>query len=80
METKIQKWGNSLGVRIPKQIADKTELREGSCVNIVKKKGYIIIESCSYEKPRLATLVKKITPHNRHGEAEWGKSYGKEIW
>lgn len=80
METRIQKWGNSLGVRLPKEIINKTELREGSCVKVSNKKGFILIESCSYEKPDLENLVRKISPKNIHKETGWGNSYGKEAW
>lgn len=80
METRIQKWGNSLGVRLPKDLINKTKLREGSCVKLVNKKNCILIESCAYEKPRLEELVRAIKPKNIHQENEWGNSYGKEAW
>lgn len=80
METRIQKWGNSLGVRLSKEIVNKTELREGSCVKVTNKKGSILIERCSYEKPNLENLVRKINPKNIHKETKWSNSLGKEIW
>jgi antitoxin MazE len=80
METRIQKWGNSLGVRLPKEILNKTQLREGSCVNITNKRKLIFIESCVYERPSLESLVRKINAKNIHRELEWDNSYGKETW
>jgi len=80
METRIQKWGNSLGVRLPKEIINKTKFREGSCVKITKKNSRIVIESCAYEKPKLENLVRKINSKNIHKEIEWNNSYGKEVW
>lgn len=80
METRIQKWGNSLGIRIPREILSKTALREGSCVKISNKKKVILIESCSYEKPKLETLIRKINSKNIHKEVDWSNSFGKEVW
>jgi len=80
MDTRIQKWGNSLGVRIPKEIINKTELREGSCVKISNNKGRILIEECAYELPNLKSLVRKISPSNLHKATGWDNSYGKEAW
>lgn len=80
METRIQKWGNSLGVRLPREVLNNTQLRDGSCVNITNKKKLILIESCTYETPSLEGLVRKINPKNIHRETEWGNSYEKEVW
>jgi len=80
METRIQKWGNSLGVRLPKEILDEVRFREGSCVKITRKKKWILIESCTYELANLGSLVRKINAKNIHREAGWGNSYGKEVW
>lgn len=80
METRIQKWGNSLGVRLPQEVLKDTGLREGSCVNIIRKKKNVLIESCAYETPKLETLVRRINSKNVHREISWHNSYGKEIW
>jgi len=80
METRIQKWGNSLGVRIPRKILNKIQLGEGSCVNVTNKKKLILIESCPHETPSLERLMRRINPKNIHRETEWGNSYGQEIW
>jgi antitoxin component of MazEF toxin-antitoxin module len=41
--------------------------------------GHIWLEPLS-EKPTLKALVEKITPENRHGEQDWGKPIGNEVW
>ena len=81
METNIQKWGNSLGVRLPKAIALNQSLKEGSRVVVTETTTGIAIEVV--KKPHfytLTALVKDITKNNRHTETEWGNSVGNEIW
>jgi len=79
MKAKLQKWGNSLAVRIPKAVALKTNLTEGSHVQISSKKGQIVIEpaSKSYD---LKKLLAKIKPDNLHSETETGDAVGNEVW
>ena len=81
METNIQKWGNSLGVRLPKQIALNQSLKEGSRVLVTETATGISIEIV--KKPNnysLAELLKGITKNNIHTEIDWGNSVGNEIW
>ena len=79
MTTKIQKWGNSLAVRIPKEFAKGLKWSVGSIVGF-KKVGNDIIISPSRPVYTLEELVKGITKKNRHKEFDWGKPRGKEIW
>jgi len=78
METVVKKWGNSLGVRIPSNIAKEVSIVEGSHVEIEDIDGQIII------KPRnnynLKELVKGISKENRHDEIDTGDTIGNEIW
>ena len=81
METNIQKWGNSLGVRLPKQIALNQSLKAGSRVVVTETKTGIAIEVV--KKPRkytLAELLKGATKENMHKETDWGDPVGNEIW
>ena len=78
MQAQIQKWGNSLGVRVPKILAQKLSLKSGSNVNMEVKNNQLII---SYENSALDILVNQITPENRHKEVFYDDdSVGKEIW
>jgi antitoxin MazE len=79
MTTKIQKWGNSLAVRIPNEFAENLNWSAGSVVGFQQSGDKIIITSA---KPvyALEDLVKGITKKNRHKEFDWGKPMGKEIW
>lgn len=80
MSAKIQKWGNSLGIRIPKSIIEKTALSENSEVEIEHKDGVIIIFP-SKKKYSLDLLLNKITKENLHKEDdEFSDSVGNEVW
>lgn len=80
METTIQKWGNSLAVRVPKELANKLAFREGSRVEIRKEKKTIIIQATPKTHKSIKELIAMIRPENIHEEMDWGKPVGKEIW
>ena len=75
----VQKWGNSLAVRIPKPLAKQTGVVEGTEVEVVVRQGQIIIRPA---KPRyaLADLVAGITKDNLHAETDLGRPAGNESW
>ena len=77
MSAKIKKWGNSLGVRIPKTIIDKAKLDENSEVEIEHKNGNIIIMPIR-KKYSLDQLLKKVTNSNLHSE-EGFEPEGSEV-
>lgn len=78
MDTKIQKWGNSLALRIPKAYAEQMGLYTDSPVKISVENNRLIIESVS--RPNLADLLADVTPDNVHEETDWGDSVGNEAW
>ena len=80
MIARIRKWGNSLGVRIPKNIAQDARIEEGSSVELSVEEGRLIIAPRNKRKYALKDLVDKITPENMHGETDWGPAVGKEAW
>ena len=77
--TRIAKWGNSVGLRLPKAVAREAQLDEGDSVDVSVKNGAIVIRP-SRPTYSLAQLVAKITPRNRHDESDWGPSVGRESW
>lgn len=79
MKTKIQKWGNSLGVRLPKSIAEQKSFHEGLGVSVVLKNDQIVLEP-ETEKPSLKTLLADINSENLHGETDWSNARGNEVW
>lgn len=79
MRTQVAKWGNSLGVRIPKAYAEEVGLFEGATVE-VKRSGRKLVVMPTQPEYELSELVSAITPKNRHQETNWGKPVGKETW
>ncbi len=77
--THIAKWGNSLGLRLPKSVAIEAQVDEGDTVDVSVKNGAIVIRP-SRPTYSLERLVAKITPQNRHHESEWGQAVGDEAW
>ncbi len=80
MRTRIQKWGNSLAVRIPRPFAEESNLREDSAVDISLRNGNLVVVPLVEPAPSLEDLVKRITPRNRHRETETGGPVGDEVW
>jgi antitoxin MazE len=78
--TQLAKWGNSLALRIPKAVADSAGLRKGDPVSLrVSEDGGLVV-SAARRKYKLEALVSRITAKNRHGETDWGKPVGREMW
>lgn len=80
METTIQKWGNSLAVRLPKGVTTKLALRKGSRVEVREDTGEIVIRETPQVRRSLKTLVGMIRPTQLHGETSWGDAHGNEVW
>jgi len=80
MQARIQKWGNSLAVRIPKTVATEAHLSQEAVVELSVAKGKLIIEPIKKQKYRLEELVSGITDDNIHKEDIWGPAVGKEVW
>ena len=78
MSVKIQKWGNSLGIRIPKAVIEKVHLGENSEVEVESKNGTIVIFPAK-KKYALDMLLDQITKSNLHYEKEF-KVEGDEVW
>jgi antitoxin MazE len=79
MKTRIQKWGKSLALRIPKSFAEESNLREDSPMDVTVRSGKLVV-AIEGPQPSLEDLVAKITPSNRHSEVETGKAVGNEVW
>lgn len=79
MKTKVQKWGNSLGVRIPRAVAVEAQIRAGSAVDISVAKDGIRVKPVRL-RYSLAALLRKVDSRNRHREVATGAAVGQEIW
>jgi antitoxin MazE len=80
MKTAVQRWGNSLALRIPKAYAAETRLAEGSEVELSLKAGALMVRPVVRKKHSLASLVKRITHSNRHEPVSTGRATGREAW
>jgi len=80
MRSRIQKWGNSLALRIPKSFAIEVGLSDNSTVDLRMSDGKLVISPSKEEEPTLEELVRGITNENRHGEWDTGPMVGREIW
>jgi antitoxin MazE len=80
MQAKIQKWGNSLAVRIPKTLATEAHLAQEAVVELAVAKGKLIIAPIKRRKYKLEELVSRITDENIHNEDIWGPAVGREVW
>ncbi|MDQ2711850.1 MAG: AbrB/MazE/SpoVT family DNA-binding domain-containing protein [Acidobacteriota bacterium] len=78
--TAVAKWGNAPAIRIPKSVMQKANLHEGDAVDFEVKAPGLIIVRVARTQPTLEDLVARITPQNRHGETDWGKPKGNEVW
>ncbi len=80
MTALVQKWGNSLALRIPSSLAKTFSLLKGSEVDVSVVDDKIIIHPKKTKKYSLAQMLKKISKKNRHVETDFGKPLGNEVW
>lgn len=80
MQTRVQRWGNSLALRIPRVFAESAKLKDNTVVEISLVGEKIVIVLARPPKPNLKTLLSKITPDNIHAEIDFGAPVGNETW
>jgi len=80
MQTKIQKWGNSLGLRIPKSFAKQAGVEAGSDVDLSIEGSDLVVRSRRRPRYRLQGLLKSVTAKNLHKEVDTGGPVGREAW
>ncbi|MDA2939103.1 AbrB/MazE/SpoVT family DNA-binding domain-containing protein [Acidobacteria bacterium AH-259-A15] len=80
MLTKVQKWGNSLGLRIPKSFAAEAHIKAGSTVDICVENGGLVIRPVHRPKYVLRELLKEVSSKNLHEEVTTGEPVGREAW
>jgi antitoxin MazE len=79
MIVKTAQWGNSIGVRIPRDLAKRAGIDVDSTVEIDEADDGIIIKPVKKKEYSLKKLVKGITAQNRHDETDFGRPVGKEL-
>ena len=80
MKTRVQKWGNSLALRIPKSFAEEVGIDRDAPVDVSIDNGRLIIEPIPVSVLDLEQLLSQITPENIHHEIDTGPAVGNEIW
>ena len=80
MKTRVQKWGNSLALRIPKSFADEVGLQKETPVEVSLADGKIVVTPVTKSKLTLEQLLSKVTKENLHHEVDTGSAVGNETW
>ncbi len=80
MEVRLQKWGNSVGIRIPSNIIKSLKLKENDTLVLEQTEDKILISIPKNKKIDLEELFKKYKGNNLSKEFEWDEPVGREIW
>jgi len=80
MKTRVQKWGNSLALRIPKSFAAEAGLRANGAVELSVVEGTLVIRPIEPQPLTLEELLRGITDDNLPSEWDTGPTTGKEVW
>lgn len=80
MQTRVQRWGNSLGLRIPKSFASEIGLHPDALVELSLHDGKLVVTPLAAPTWTLDELLAGITANNLHGEVDVGTGIGNEVW
>ena len=80
MRVRVQRWGNSLALRIPKPFAEDAEVDEGALLDLSVLRGKLVASSVRRKKFTPRQLLSKVSKKNLHGEADFGPPVGREVW
>lgn len=80
MEAKLQKWGNSVGIRIPHSILKELNLRINDCVNIEKVEDKVVISKQIKPKISLRKRFEEYHGENLAKDFSWDEAVEREIW
>lgn len=80
MKARVQRWGNSLALRIPKAFASELGLDPGSAVEVTLEDGGLSVRPAPAPDFRLEKLLSQVTAANRHREEDFGPPAGGEAW
>ena len=80
-QTKVSQWGNSLAIRLPQALVAELAIKRGIVVELrIENDGFRVKIPFMPKKFTLEELLAGVTPDNLHGETDWGKVQGKEVW
>ena len=80
MKTRVQKWGNSLALRIPKSFAEEAGLRAEAAVELTLVEGALVMRRVTPEPLTLDQLLLGVTDDNMPSDWNTGPVVGKELW
>jgi antitoxin MazE len=80
VRVRVQKWGHSLALRIPKPFAVDAGVGEGTVVDMSVSEGRLVASPIRARRVRLKELLDKVTKSNLHDEVESGAPVGREAW
>ena len=80
MAYKVQKWGNSNGIRIPKVYLEALNLKSGDAVNITREGEQIIVTKALRKPETLKSRIKKYKGPEKVEDFKWDEGRGKELW
>jgi antitoxin MazE len=80
MKTRVQKWGNSLALRIPKSFAEEAGMAKETPVEMSLADGNLVITPLAKPKRTLKQLLAAVTSENLHHELDTGRPLGNETW
>ncbi len=78
MQVQVARWGDSLGLRIPEEVAREAGLTEGMRVELIAEEGRVVI-SRPMPRYQLQELLEGTTPEEMHAAFDWGPDVGREI-
>lgn len=79
MQTVVRKWGNSLALRLPQNVATDLHITEGATVSLTVEDHALVVKA-SRKRFRLSELLAQMPDEARRGEVDWGKPEGEEAW
>jgi antitoxin MazE len=78
MHVQLAKWGNSIGLRLPRALALQIGVREGQKVNVIVEGARLIVEPVA-PAWRLEDLLQGMTPEAMGEAFDWGDDRGREV-
>lgn len=80
MEARLQKWGNSVGIRIPSNILKSLNLKLDDKIDLIEEDNKIIISKSKKDKISLEERFKNYNGKELENDFEWDEPVGREIW
>lgn len=82
MSTRVQKWGNSQGIRLPQRVLEEANIAVGDEVDVTVQEGRIVVTPSQRIRGRyrLEDLVARMPEDYKPAEEDWGPPAGREAW